>query len=85
MSSICGADTDLMEVSMSRLVRELEDLCQHQGPGDCSLSSVQLFLMVVASLTAGVLLGVVGVACFKHQVPPGNTVQALYSVFAVFT
>ena len=76
VGSICDKGANVMEVTMSQLVTELEELCQlrpsfldfnntsrlHQ------LNSFELFFLVVGTLVVGVLLGVVGVACFKRQV-----------------
>ena len=64
-----------LKVTMSQLVAELEELCQLRPSLDFNnmsrrhqLNSFELFFLVVGSLVVGVLLGVVGVACFKRQV-----------------
>ena len=64
-----------MEVTMSQLVTEVEQLCQLRPSLDYyntssrhQLNSFELFFLVIGSLVVGVLLGVVGVACFKRQV-----------------
>ena len=60
---------------MSQLVTEVEELCQLRPSLDYystsirhQLNSFELFFLVMGSLVVGVLLGVVGVACFKRQV-----------------
>ena len=59
---------------MSQLVAELEELCHLRPSLDFNnasrhqLNSFELFFLVVGSLVVGMLLGVVGVACFKRQV-----------------
>ena len=64
-----------MEVTMSQLVTEVEQLCQlrpsldyYNSTSRHQLNSFELFFLVIGSLVVGVLLGVVGVACFKRQV-----------------
>ena len=95
LASICDVSTNVMEVTMSQLVEEVDQLCQLRPASDYNasirhqtkitklnilsnhkyfvalrhqLNSVELFFLVVGSLIVGVLVGVVGVACFKKQV-----------------
>ena len=58
---------------MSQLVEEVSELCQLRPPSDFNssrhqLNSFELFFLVIGSLVVGMLIGVVGVACFKRQV-----------------
>ena len=58
---------------MSQLVEEVSELCQLRTPSDFNssrhqLNSFELFFLVIGSLVVGMLIGVVGVACFKRQV-----------------
>ena len=96
LASICDVSTNVMEVTMSQLVQEVDQLCQLRPASDYNasirhqtkiiklnilsnhqkyfialrhhLNSFELFFLVVGSLIVGVLVGVVGVACFKKQV-----------------
>ena len=77
VGSICDKGANVMEVTMSQLVAELEELCQlrpsfldfnNTSSRLHQLNSFELFFLVVGTLVVGVLLGVVGVACFKRQV-----------------
>ena len=74
VGSICDKGANVMEVTMSQLVAELEELCHLRPSLDFNnasrhqLNSFELFFLVIGSLVVGVLLGVVGVACFKRQV-----------------
>ena len=73
VGSICDKGANVMEVTMSEPVTELEELCQRRPSFlDTSrlhqLNSFELFFLVIGTLVVGVLLGVVGVACFKRQV-----------------
>jgi len=79
VGSICDKGANVMEVTMSQLVAELEELCQLRPSLDFNnmsrrhqLNSFELFFLVVGSLVVGVLLGVVGVACFKRQCLPNE-------------
>ena len=73
VASICDKGTNVMEVTMSQLVEEVSELCQLRPPSDFNssrhqLNSFELFFLVIGSLVVGMLIGVVGVACFKRQV-----------------
>ena len=73
VASICDKGTNVMEVTMSQLVEEVSELCQLRPPSDFhssrhQLNSFELFFLVIGSLVVGMLIGVVGVACFKRQV-----------------
>jgi len=81
VGSICDKGANVMEVTMSQLVTELEELCQlrpsfldfnNTSSRLHQLNSFELFFLVVGTLVIGVLLGVVGVACFKRQCLPNE-------------
>ena len=73
VASICDKGINVMEVTMSQLVEEVSELCQLRPSSDFNssrhqLNSFELFFLVIGSLVVGMLIGVVGVACFKRQV-----------------
>ena len=82
VASICDKGTNVMEVTMSQLVEEVSELCQLRPPSDFNssrhqLNSFELFFLVIGSLVVGMLIGVVGVACFKRQVMTMRMAMAL--------